>query len=236
MVPKAILFDLDDTILGSELGDSLKLWKFCVDQHIDQFKGLKSENLYKEIRRVARAFWSDPVRHRRGRLKMRQTRQHLVAQAARNLDCPNDEAAHNLGAYYHERREGKTKPFPGAIETLIHFHRSPIKTALITNGESKNQRRKINDHELSQYFDIIIVEEEFGQGKPEPQVYHHVSQELGVEPGDSWIVGDNLEWEVRVPQSLGYYAIWNDHKGVGISTESKITPNRTVQSIYELME
>ena len=33
---------------------------------------------------------------------------------------------------------------------------------------------------------------------------------LGVTAADTWMIGDNLEWEVEMPQRLGIYAIWMD--------------------------
>ena len=33
---------------------------------------------------------------------------------------------------------------------------------------------------------------------------------LGVTAPETWMIGDNLEWEVVAPQRLGIYAIWID--------------------------
>jgi FMN phosphatase YigB (HAD superfamily) len=38
---------------------------------------------------------------------------------------------------------------------------------------------------------------------------------LGVGPHETWMVGDNLEWEIVAPQRLGIYAIWHDGAGLG---------------------
>ena len=43
-------------------------------------------------------------------------------------------------------------------------------------------------------------------------------RELNVEPRDCWMVGDNLEWEVEVPQRLGIYAVWVDTAEGGLPT------------------
>jgi FMN phosphatase YigB (HAD superfamily) len=37
--------------------------------------------------------------------------------------------------------------------------------------------------------------------------------QLGVTADDTWMVGDNDEWEVIAPQRLGVKGIWIDHKG-----------------------
>jgi len=236
MTPAAILFDLDDTILSCEGGDYRKLWMQSVEEHIHLFDQLSAEQLFQEIRQVAREFWSDPERHRPGRLEIQATRQNVVATAASNLNCKNDEAAVQLADHYHVRREFNAVPFEGALETLEYFHRSSTRTALITNGASKVQRMKIDKYQLDQYFDVVLIEGEFGRGKPDPAVYTHLLAELEVSAQESWIVGDNLEWEVRAPQQLGFHAIWNDFLDRGLPPGNDVVPDRIVNSIRELME
>jgi len=236
MKPAAILFDLDDTILACEGGDYLKLWMNSVEEHIHLFDELPADLLFEEIRSVAQEFWSDADRHRRGRMDIQRSRQTIVATAASNLNRGNDDAATQLADHYHEKREFHVVPFEGALETLEHFHRSAIKTALITNGSSEIQRGKIDKYQLDQFFDVVLIEGEFGMGKPNPEVYTHLVNELGVSEHESWIVGDNLEWEVRVPQQLGLFAVWNDYRKEGLPSDSTVVPDRIVHSIRELID
>jgi putative hydrolase of the HAD superfamily len=63
---------------------------------------------------------------------------------------------------------------------------------------------------LEQRFDDIQIEGEHGFGKPEERAYNHAMEVLGVGPDETWMVGDNLEWEIVAPQRLGIYAIWHD--------------------------
>jgi|TARA_Y100000310_G_scaffold345489_1_gene465568 putative hydrolase of the HAD superfamily len=236
MIPAAILFDLDDTILAPGGGDNMKVWMESVEKHIHLFHGLTPQDLFDEIRLVADEFWSDPDRHRTGRLNIRRARQQIVGKAAGNLNRPNDGATTKLANHYHNRRESDAVPFEGALETLSHFRDKPIKTALITNGSADTQRSKIDRFQLDQYFDLILIEGEFGVGKPDPGVYLHIVRELGVTADESWIVGDNLEWEVRAPQELGFFAIWVDHRKEGLPHDGDVIPNKIVNSIHELID
>ena len=47
---------------------------------------------------------------------------------------------------------------------------------------------------------------------------------LGVGPDETWMVGDNLEWEIVAPQRLGIYAIWHDGYGVGLPPTPRYGP------------
>jgi putative hydrolase of the HAD superfamily len=58
---------------------------------------------------------------------------------------------------------------------------------------------------------------------------------LGVEPDETWMVGDNLEWEIVAPQRLGIYAIWHDGYGVGLPRNFPIRPDRIICRLSELL-
>ncbi|HEY1432192.1 MAG TPA: HAD family hydrolase [Stellaceae bacterium] len=71
--------------------------------------------------------------------------------------------------------------------------------------------------------------------KPEERAYNHAMEVLGVGPHETWIVGDNLEWEIVAPQRLGIYAIWYDGYGVGLPRNSAIRPDRIIRRLSELL-
>lgn len=232
--PAAILFDLDDTILRCETGDFLILWMQCVETHIECFPGTEPDELFREIRVEADLFWSSATRHREGRLNIREARRRIVTAAAKKLGHANESDAVALADLYHDRREGNVVPFRGALEALKQVRERSIKMALVTNGSGEVQRSKINKYELADYFDTIVIEGEFGKGKPHPAVYEHVVTTLGVLATQCWMVGDNLKWEVEAPQELGIFAIWNDHKKAGLPANSTISPDHIVHSIAEI--
>jgi putative hydrolase of the HAD superfamily len=58
---------------------------------------------------------------------------------------------------------------------------------------------------------------------------------LGVGPDETWMVGDNLEWEIVAPQRLGIYAIWHDGYSIGLFRNSAIRPDRIIRRLSELL-
>ena len=110
-----------------------------------------------------------------------------------------------------------------------------IKLALITNGAAEPQRAKVVRFALEHRFDHIQIEGEHGFGKPEERAYTHAMEVLGVGPHETWMVGDNLEWEIVAPQRLGIYAIWHDGYGVGLPRSSPIRPDRIIRRLSELL-
>jgi putative hydrolase of the HAD superfamily len=125
--------------------------------------------------------------------------------------------------------------FPGAHETLDRLKQRGVRLALVTNGAAAVQRAKVVRFALEHRFEHIQIEGEHGFGKPEERAYTHAMEALGVAPADTWMVGDNLEWEVAAPQRLGIYAIWYDAYGRGLPPASPVRPDRIIRSLPELL-
>ncbi|HWL20023.1 MAG TPA: HAD family hydrolase, partial [Bradyrhizobium sp.] len=125
--------------------------------------------------------------------------------------------------------------FPGAHEAIDALKARGVKLALVTNGAAEPQRAKVERFALTHRFDHIQIEGEHGFGKPEERAYLHAMDALGVTARETWMVGDNLEWEVEVPQRLGIYAVWIDVHGDGLPEGSTVKPDRIIRSLTELL-
>jgi putative hydrolase of the HAD superfamily len=232
--PKAILFDMDDTILAYSHNTDHS-WQVICDSFASRIKNIKPEVIFSAIKASAVSYWSDPERHRKGRLHLDLARQEIVAGALRQLDREDSALAYDIALAYAVQREEAIVPFPGAIDTLHKLRESGVRLALLTNGSAEIQRRRIEKHQLVSLFDYILVEGEFGVGKPDQRVYLHALDQLQVVPKEAWMVGDNLEWEVVIPQRLGMFAIWLDVAGVGLPEASSIRPDRIIRALPELL-
>jgi putative hydrolase of the HAD superfamily len=125
--------------------------------------------------------------------------------------------------------------FPGAHDAIDRLKALGVKLALLTNGAALTQRAKVERFALTHRFDHIQIEGEHGFGKPEERAYLHAMDALGVKAADTWMIGDNLQWEVEAPQRLGIYAIWIDTHGEGLPPDSPIKPDRIIRSLTELL-
>ena len=128
------------------------------------------------------------------------------------------------------------RPFPGAIETLLRLRMANIRLGLITNGDAEGQRAKIERFSLAGYFDHIQIEGEFGIGKPDERAYRNALSELGAEPSEAWMVGDNLDADIRGAQQVGIYAVWVDAQGSGLPDGATVRPDMTIGSLSDLIE
>ena len=233
--PKAILFDLDDTILSASSHRSSAMADVA-DRYAPSVPGVSADDLLAALRDGASHYWSDQSRHRRGRLNPTEATRAIAETALANLGASDAASlAADIARDYMAAQDAALKPFPGAIETLRRLREMRMPLALITNGGAEGQRGKVVRFDLERYFDCIVIEGEFGVGKPDERVYRHALSELNAAPQDAWMVGDNLEWEIAVPQELGLYAVWVDWEGAGLPEGSDVRPDRIVRAISELL-
>ncbi|MBI4201710.1 MAG: HAD family hydrolase [Chloroflexi bacterium] len=231
--PQAILFDLDDTIIAYDAHTNA-LWLSICQRFAPCLNDHTADDLFAAIRKVADWYWSDPERHRKGRLDGLTARREIVASAVSSLGIKDTALAFSIADTYYQQREDWTSLLPGAKETLAFMKERGIRLALVTNGAAEQQRRKIQKYGLEPFFDYILIEGEFGTGKPARRVFEYALQRLHTLPQQAWMVGDNLEWEVPVPQQLGMFAVWVDWRKQGLPEESPFAPNLIVNSIAQL--
>lgn len=233
MFPRALLLDLDDTILDDS-GSVPESWREACASHAHRLSPLDVPVVVDAIRKTSKWFWDDPDRHREGRLQLEAARREVVRLALYELGVHDAELADGIGDAYSHRRDLGMEPLPDAIETVRWLRESGRRLALLTNGAAVAQRRKITRFEIADLFDAILVEGELGFGKPDERVYRRALSALDVKPGDAWMVGDNLEWDVAAPQKLGMSGIWIDARGRGLPNDSTVKPDYIVRALADL--
>ena len=193
-LPAAILLDLDDTIIA--YGDAEVCWREVCNRFVARVGISSVEEILVAIGSARDWYWGDLERHRQGRLCLLDARREIAAMALSHLGIDAPDVARDLADAYAEMREGRAKPFPGAIDTIQHFRNRGVRLGLVTNGGSEMQRGKLERFGLEPYFDHILIEGEFGAGKPDESVFRRMLEQLGVTAGDTWMVGDDLQRDI----------------------------------------
>ena len=231
--PKAILLDLDDTILNDS-GNIESIWEQACHAHRDEFGSIDAAAVSAEINRVRDWYWADRDRHREGRLDLEAARRHVVQLALANLGIDREGLAARIGDACSNAREAAWQPLEGAMETLHWMHDRGFRLALLTNGSAAMQRRKIERLGLEKFFDAILIEGELGFGKPDIRVYRRALDGMSVQPSEAWMIGDNLEWDVAEPQRLGVFGVWIDVRDRGLPADSRVQPDRIVRGLSDV--
>ena len=236
-LPSAMLIDLDDTIL-SAYGRPDIAWNNVATEFASELAPLSPQQVAAAIVQSGRKFWASAAAE--WRLKLAKARHEVVrggfsALAAAGHTALSMDLALRLADRFTAYREEQMFIFPGAHEAIDALKAYGVKLALVTNGAADAQRAKIERFALTHRFDHIQIEGEHGFGKPDERAYRHAMQALGVTAPETWMIGDNLEWEIEVPQRLGIYAIWMDAHAAGLPAGSTVKPDRIIRSLTELL-
>jgi putative hydrolase of the HAD superfamily len=238
-LPRAILFDLDDTIIRAyarpEEAWTRLLHRFAAPLGAEDDPGALT-SIRSAILDCGRDFWSDRARAARWRLDIGGARRLVARAAFERLGRADGDLAERIADAFTDMRRQEYSLYPDAHATIDALRTAGVRLALVTNGHGETQRAKVARFELAARFDHIQIEGEFGRGKPEPDVYEHALERLGVGARDAWMVGDNLEWEVEVPQKLGLTGIWYDPFKDGLPADCRVVPDRIVNRLGQLLD
>jgi putative hydrolase of the HAD superfamily len=229
---KHLLLDLDDTLLDYSGGVD-GCWAAscavgCADGTLD------AEALSAAVLESRRWFWDDPTRHRHERVNMLGAWTKVVGHALETLGHPDPSRATAIATEFARRRRVRMRLFPEAMACLTAWRDSGLRLGLVTNGDASQQRDKIARHGLAEYFGVIVIEGEFGAGKPDAAVYEHALHVLGARTSTTCMVGDNLDFDVAGAQALGMRGIWINRTGIALAPDHPVRPDHIIESLTEL--
>lgn len=231
--PPAILFDLDDTILAysASIEDN---WR-AVCAEAGRAARIPPDELLRAVLAESSLFWSDPERHRRGRLDLIAARREICARVLERFGRRDPDLALEMSRRRQALHEASMAPFPGAIQALERLQAAGTRLGLVTNGAAAVQEAKVDRFGLRRFFVCVVVEGAFGCGKPDQRVFRHALAALGTGPAGTWMVGDDLAKDLAPAGALGLSTVWVDHAGAGLPAGSPVRPDRTVRAIAELV-
>lgn len=223
---------MDDTLLDTS-GGVTEAWK-ATSQAFAAELGIEAEALNTAIRQQMMDFWKDESAVEHWRTRLHEARTHNIESAlrAQALDASKAGA---IGEHYWAEQSGRFRLFEDSVQTLDRLRAEGFRIGLITNGPAEMQRWKINRFDLERHFDVIVIEGEFGHGKPHPNVFRHAMATVGSSPEDSWHIGDNLYADIGGAQGAGLHGVWIHRDRLEIKTEDSHVPDRVFAHLPELL-
>lgn len=183
---KAVLFDLDETLLDRK--NSL------IDFVIWQVKHQLKLNDHQAIHFIQRFLMLD----NHGALWKDQVYQQLI----REFDL-GDFSVDELLTAYEQRFCQFARANPHVVEVINALNDKGLKLGLISNGKSPFQERNFQALNIAEFFEIILVSEKIGLRKPDPAIFHMALAELNVLPEQALFVGDDPIADVEGARKLG---------------------------------
>jgi putative hydrolase of the HAD superfamily len=102
-------------------------------------------------------------------------------------------------------------PFPETLNVLREL-KPKYKLGLITNTSYPSYKSLQDRYNVSDLFDVVVTSYDCKCIKPDGQIFNTALQKLGVEPGETLMVGDSLEDDILASRKLGMESLLIDRK------------------------
>lgn len=205
MLPKAILFDLDDTLFDHRRAALHAL----AAMHAEYGAGIEFTPFARRHHEVLEEF------HRRyldGEITLDEARlarmKFLFSSFGRELD---DDTALAAASLYRRQHQAQRALLPGARELLEALH-TESRLGIITNNSTVEQHEKLRALGIVQYFDTIIISEDVGVSKPDSRIFEIALERIGAKAGEAVLIGDNWQNDIVGALRAGMAAVWLNRK------------------------
>lgn len=103
--------------------------------------------------------------------------------------------------------EGDFTPYPNVIKILKVLKKRKFKLGIITDGNVDRQKRKINNLNISDFFDSIIYTKELNHPKPSLIPFIEIVKDLNINPEKSFYIADNPLVDFKGAKEAGFNTI-----------------------------
>jgi HAD superfamily hydrolase (TIGR01549 family) len=130
---------------------------------------------------------------------------------------------------------------PGAARLLRELKRLGFPLALVADGRPGTYRNVLKQHGVYDLFDVLAISEEVGAEKPDPRMFEHALQQLGIGPegyGRVIMVGNHLARDVKGANTLGLICVWLDWapRRPKVPADEWEVPRFTIKEPLQLLE
>jgi phosphoglycolate phosphatase len=177
---KALVFDLDGTLIDSKL--DLALSMNAALGHLGR-KPLEHDLIFSYVGNGVQ----------------------MLVRRALGADPPEEEVEKGMAfflEYYREHMLDHTVPYPGVREGLDALRGRSL--AVLTNKPVRFSREILSGLKLKEYFRYVYGGNSFEKKKPDPLGLNTLLQELGAAPREAMMIGDS-EVDVQTARNAGTF-------------------------------
>lgn len=236
---RGIFFDLDDTLIGYDEAERRALaagGRFAARLH-------PAINAHALTEAIAAAYaeryeYQTPGYARLAYLSVAELRADLTRDALLRLGLSAreaDELTPRLIAEYEATERDALQTFADAHETLALL-RPHFTLGVITNGPSAMQREKLARFGLSDVFDVIVVDTEFGHPKPDPRIFDYAARSVNLSPNALMFVGNSWEADVAGACASGWTSVWLNASAVPPPRAAPFAPHHVIGALGETLQ
>ena len=205
---KLVIFDLDDTLINFAL---TRQAAYVLLAELLQRNSIEAEPYLDACSRLDRPLFT---LFEQGKLTRQEYRLRRFSDPFETLGLAAPHGlVEQLNRCFMDCVNDRPHLYEDVIPVLAALRERGLRTAVLTNGPSDGQRRKLKATGLDGMVEHVAIGEEMGVSKPLVQAFHTVVEAFGVEPADALMVGDSPELDYDAALQAGLMARLLDRDG-----------------------
>ena len=170
---KAVIFDLDGTLIDSEL--------FYLNLFLEFLKGkgmvLSFEEACKTVGAHNSPIWENVARAHGGSISGKALRQEYKDEFERKF--------RNRELDYSQMQ------FADVLPVLEKLRADGVRMAIASSSSDKIIRRVVEQQNWERFFPVLVSGDNFRKSKPDPEIYRYMMKQLGTAPEETLVVEDS---------------------------------------------
>lgn len=252
---KAIIFDLDDTLLWDKKSVEVAFRKTC--EVAGEKYDVAPDKLEEKVREQARSLyesydtysftqmiginpfeglWADFSDEGEAFRKLRELvpvyRKESWTRGLKEVGIDDPELGSELAETFPVLRKDSAFVYDDTFSVLDRL-KGNYELLLLTNGSPSLQQTKLElTPKLKAYFDQIVISGAFGKGKPDAAIFEHAVSQLASGMDEVLMVGDNLRTDILGASRTGIATVWINRHG---EEAEGVKPTYEIQKLEELL-
>jgi YjjG family noncanonical pyrimidine nucleotidase len=217
-----LIFDADGTLFDFHLGETTAL-QLTTGKHGIEY----SSHLHEVYNAISADLWGQ---FERGEIPLDLLRVMRFERLFGEFDIDLDPEAFNLE--FMEDLGRQIQLLPGAESTVRHLSKR-FRLLLATNGIAVVQRARFSRSSIRRYFDDVVISDEIGVAKPQPEYMEEAFSQMG-NPAKSEVlmIGDSLSSDVAAGTNFGVDTCWFNPDRLPLDGWPK--PTFTIEDLSEI--
>lgn len=194
-----LIFDADDTLFDFAASERIALRNTILDFKIDYDEAVHLP-IYQTIND---AIWKE---FENGTITQKKLKTERFRRLSTTLKVDFDEQ--EFATRYMQHLADASILLPKAEELVLTLSKK-VRMAIITNGLTDVQEKRIRKSVIAHHFEVIAISEELGIAKPDPGIFEYVFDRMKIEDRTKVLmIGDSLHSDIQGGINAGIATCW----------------------------
>ena len=226
---KHVFFDLDRTLWDFNANSRLELRLIWEDFKLHQLGISLPDEFIKIYEQINSECWD---LYRKNEITKEKLRIKRFSDTLNYFGIKNELLSEQIATQYTNNSPKRTILVEGAF-SLLDYLEAKYPLHIITNGFEEVQRVKLNNCQLSRYFETFTSSEEVGVTKPHPSIFSKALSKANANKKNSVYIGDDLLVDIKGAADFGMHSIYYNpnKKQHTLDILGDVTQLKEIQSI-----